>query len=141
MTMSKRTITKPTDASFTPQTPGETGPATSKAHCGDDSGPLPDDDGARPARTIHEWFSLSYANYLVLPLAALQSMPREWQVSFVKLLDELNGEFGRAGVTLPSYLVRAVDTDGRFTADPVPYYRRAPNLFQPHQEEAGDAAV
>ena len=35
---------------------------------------------------IHTYFSLSYANYLVLPRTLLQSMPDEWQAKFVALL-------------------------------------------------------
>lgn len=42
---------------------------------------------------IHLHFSLSYANYLVLPRTLLQSMPDEWQARFVGLLDELDDAF------------------------------------------------
>ncbi|MFJ2279282.1 hypothetical protein ACIOEZ_34600 [Streptomyces sp. NPDC087866] len=38
---------------------------------------------------IHEWFSLSYSNYLVLHRTLLQSMPTEWQERMVACLDEL----------------------------------------------------
>ncbi len=38
-------------------------------------------------------FSLSYANYLVLPRTLLQSMPAVWQARFVALLDELHEAF------------------------------------------------
>ena len=37
---------------------------------------------------IHEWFGLSYAQYLVLPRSILQSMPVPWQRKLVKLLRE-----------------------------------------------------
>jgi hypothetical protein len=36
-----------------------------------------------------EFFGLSYANYLVLPRIALQSMPRHWQAQFFKMVREL----------------------------------------------------
>jgi hypothetical protein len=42
---------------------------------------------------IHTWFSLSYANYLVVPRAVLQSMPDEWQQRFVGCLEEMNDTF------------------------------------------------
>lgn len=42
---------------------------------------------------IHEWFGLSYSNYLVLPRALLQSMPLEWQHRFTALLTEMGGAF------------------------------------------------
>lgn len=41
-------------------------------------------------RDIHTYFGLSYANYLVIPRSVLQSMPEEWQLKFVKLLEELD---------------------------------------------------
>lgn len=46
-----------------------------------------------PERGIHEWFELSYANYLVLPRTLLQSMPAEWQLRMVACLDELDAAF------------------------------------------------
>lgn len=42
---------------------------------------------------IHLHFSMSYANYLVLPRTLLQSMPDEWQTKFVALLDEMDTAF------------------------------------------------
>lgn len=42
---------------------------------------------------IHLHFSLSYANYLVLPRTLLQSMPDAWQARFVALVDELGEAF------------------------------------------------
>jgi len=42
---------------------------------------------------IHEHFSLSYANYLVLPRTLLQSMPLDWQEGFVRHLDQLHEAF------------------------------------------------
>lgn len=38
---------------------------------------------------IHNWFGLSYANYLVLLRSILQSMDAEWQKKLVNLLNEL----------------------------------------------------
>ncbi|MFB7285472.1 hypothetical protein [Actinacidiphila glaucinigra] len=42
---------------------------------------------------IHEWFSLSYANYLALPRTLLQSMPIEWQQRMVACLNEMEAAF------------------------------------------------
>lgn len=42
---------------------------------------------------IHEYFGLTYANYLVRPRTLLQSMPGEWQQRFVQLLNELETAF------------------------------------------------
>lgn len=55
---------------------------------------------------VHTWFGLSYANYLVLPRSVLQSMPPEWQVRFVAMLDELNFAFGH--LDYPPYDVRVL---------------------------------
>ncbi len=41
-------------------------------------------------KTIHDWFELSYAQYLTIPRSVLQSMPNEWQERFVKCLEELD---------------------------------------------------
>ena len=45
------------------------------------------------SEAIHEFFELSYANYLVLHRALLQSMPEDWQVEFVTLLNRLDEAF------------------------------------------------
>lgn len=68
-------------------------------------------DQAREALTpqheaIHGWFGLTYANYLVLPRAVLQSMPDDWQTDFCNLLDELYLEFGQ--LDWPAYDVRVL---------------------------------
>lgn len=42
---------------------------------------------------IHGWFELSYANYLVVPRARLQSMPVEWQERMVACLEELDAAY------------------------------------------------
>jgi hypothetical protein len=46
---------------------------------------------------IHSWFGLTYANYLVLHRALLQSMPLRWQREFVNLLEELDAAYPRSG--------------------------------------------
>lgn len=39
---------------------------------------------------IHNWFELTYAQYLTIPRSVLQSMPDEWQQRFVQCLRELD---------------------------------------------------
>ena len=72
---------------------------------------------------IHNWFELSYAQYLTIPRSVLQSMPDEWQNSFVKLLNELDEkidwrpENGR-------YWVKLRDDKGRYVVDNLMDYER-----------------
>ncbi|MER7068886.1 hypothetical protein ABT357_24975 [Streptomyces albidoflavus] len=42
---------------------------------------------------IHEWFSLTYCNYQVLPRTLMQSMPIEWQERMVACLNEMQDAF------------------------------------------------
>lgn len=46
-----------------------------------------------PAEPVHEWFGLSYANYLVVPRTFLQSMPAGWQLRIVACLRELRDAY------------------------------------------------
>lgn len=55
---------------------------------------------------VHAYFSLSYANYHVLPRTLLQSMPDDWQARFVALMDELDNAFDHVDKT-EGYDVRA----------------------------------
>ncbi|WP_166345044.1 hypothetical protein [Phytoactinopolyspora limicola] len=55
---------------------------------------MPSDHGdTNPMTDIHEYFDLSYANYLVLPRTLLQSMPDTWQHAFVTLLEQHDAAF------------------------------------------------
>ena len=42
---------------------------------------------------VHEWFSLSYSNYQVIPRTFMQSMPIAWQERMVACLTELQEAF------------------------------------------------
>ncbi|MCX4681663.1 hypothetical protein OG413_41415 [Streptomyces sp. NBC_01433] len=42
---------------------------------------------------VHEWFSLSYSNYLVLHRTLMQSMPTDWQYRLRACLEELETAF------------------------------------------------
>src|SRR5215475_5501306 len=55
---------------------------------------------------VHGWFGLTYANFLVLHRALLQSMPLRWQQEFVNLLQELDA--AHPGMEHPDYQVRTV---------------------------------
>ena len=72
---------------------------------------------------IHDWFELTYAQYLTIPRSVLQSMPNNWQQRFVKLLDELDETID----WLPSdgrYWVKLKDSKGRYKSDPLADYQR-----------------
>lgn len=85
----------------------------------------------RDGRDVHHWFGLTYSNYLVLPRAALQSMPQAWQEKFVALLDELRAASDRSELQFPDrYRVHAVDNRGKWVRDPIPHYKHAPNIFE-----------
>lgn len=72
---------------------------------------------------VHEWFGLTYAQYLTIPRSVLQSMPKEWQDRFVQCLDELDEKIdwrpheGR-------YWVKLKDDKGRYVSDPLMDYER-----------------
>ena len=42
---------------------------------------------------IHEWFGLSYSNFLTIPRLVLESMPFEWQEKMVELLEKMDNTF------------------------------------------------
>lgn len=43
---------------------------------------------------VHAWFGLTYSAYFVLPRSALQSMPKEWQSRFIRMIKEVDDAFG-----------------------------------------------
>jgi hypothetical protein len=67
---------------------------------------------------IHTWFSLTYANYLVIPRSVLQSMPEDWQHRFTALLGEMDQAFGH--LDWPAYEVRALKREREHTMVIVP---------------------
>lgn len=42
---------------------------------------------------LWEWFSLSYASFLVMPRVLMHAMPDEWQDKMTVLLDEYDNTF------------------------------------------------
>ena len=72
---------------------------------------------------IHQWFELTYAQYLTMPRSVLQSMPMEWQRRFARCLyelDELIDWRPKEG----RYWVKLKDGKGRYVADPFMDYER-----------------
>lgn len=72
---------------------------------------------------VHEWFELSYAQYLTIPRSVLQSMPSEWQARFAQCLDELD-ELIDWRPPSGRYWVELRDGNGRFASDPLMDYER-----------------
>ena len=76
---------------------------------------------AESEEPIHNWFELTYANYLAIPRSVLQSMPDEWQKKFVLLMDELDEtiDWRRPGIRVTLH-----DERGRFVRDELVDYER-----------------
>jgi hypothetical protein len=106
------------------------------------------DAGHADREAIHRHFSLSYANYLVLPRTLLQSMPDEWQARFVALLDEMDDAFQHVpqaeGYKVEAATQREVSDldEGQLevegdelvmlpVVDPVPHYDRGRTRIEP----------
>lgn len=77
---------------------------------------------------MHDWFALSYSNYLVMPRSLIQEMPIEWQQRFSALLEEweeiVSPYVDGMGERL-EYSVQARDGKGRFRKDPFAAYRHS----------------
>lgn len=85
-----------------------------------------------PPERVHNWFELSYAQYLALPRSVLQSMPDEWQERFIRCMEELDETIdwrpkeGR-------YWVYLRDKNGRRIEDPLGDYERGRRRI-PHKQ-------
>jgi len=71
---------------------------------------------------VHEWFGLTYANYLVIQRSVMCAMPYEWQQKMVALLDEMY-ETIDADKIPSNFRVNAVNEKGKFVKDPFCQYR------------------
>ena len=87
------------------------------------------------SEAIHEYFNLTYANYLVLPRTILQSMPDEWQEQFVDLLNQIPELFGVEWEPKGGYRVLALDEDKKFTKDPYSDYDRGRRKISPIEKK------
>lgn len=74
-------------------------------------------------RLIHDWFELTYAEYLTIPRSVLQSMPDAWQARFVACLEELDDAIDWRPAE-GRYWVELRDGLGRYRADPLRDYQR-----------------
>jgi hypothetical protein len=71
---------------------------------------------------IHQWFELTYAQYVTVPRSILQAMPVEWQRCFVRCLEELDETFAWRPAE-GCYWVKLKDGKGRYVSDPLMQYR------------------
>lgn len=86
-------------------------------------------DGSVTRQTIHEWFELTYAQYLTIPRTKLQSMPENWQKDFTALLDKLDERFSVYPET-GCYWVKLRDSKGRFVHDVYADYQRGRRILK-----------
>jgi hypothetical protein len=73
---------------------------------------------------VHEFFGLSYSNYIVLPRSVLQSMPLEWQRRFIRLVEEIPEVIEEQFEPEGGYRVLALDVNKKFVSDPYSNYER-----------------
>ena len=76
------------------------------------------------SQPIHDWFELTYAQYLTVPRSIMEAMPVEWQAQMAALLDELDDTFDWRPHN-GCYWVELRNGHGRFQADPLKEYRHA----------------
>ena len=75
--------------------------------------------------SVHEFFNLSYANYLVLPRLFLEAMPTEWQQEFVALIREIPEFLEIPEGYSDNYTIKLrCSKTGKFIEDPYANYRR-----------------
>ncbi len=72
---------------------------------------------------VHQFFGLSYSSYLVLPRAAMEQMPTDWQAKMVALLEEAQNRFDDELLNV-EYSVNVRGKKGKFKKDPLANYRR-----------------
>ena len=78
---------------------------------------------ANSSEPIHNFFELSYAQYLTIPRSVLQSMPVEWQRRFVRCLEELDDTIDWRPPHPHQYRVQLFETDADAECDE--YWARA----------------
>lgn len=87
-------------------------------------------DKSRAFDPVHNWFELTYAQYVALPRTILQSMPGDWQERFVELMEELDAHFEwrRDGCW-----VKFKNSNGRFIEDELADYQRGRRVLTQEQ--------
>lgn len=83
---------------------------------------------------VHQWFSLSRANYLVLPRSLMSAMPLEWQERMTACLQEMREACAPLSLN-DRYIVTLRDARGRITGDPYSNYRHPKITHLPEQRE------
>jgi hypothetical protein len=73
---------------------------------------------------IHEWFSLTYASYLVLRRSVLQSAPVDVQARLVSVLRELAELFDEEAMDANFVVQVRSESSGKFVDDPYADYER-----------------
>lgn len=89
---------------------------------------------------IHEWFELTYAQYLTIPRSVLQSMPVVWQRLFVWCLQELDDMMDwrpKSG----RYWVKLKDGEGRYVHDPLMDYQRGRRHIEPRARKSWESPI
>lgn len=79
---------------------------------------------------VHQWFELTYANYVALPRTVLQSLPLELQEQFVDFMEKLDEfcDWRRSG-----QWITYKDERGRFMQDELNDYRRGNRILSPEE--------
>lgn len=79
---------------------------------------------------VHDWFELTYADYVVLPRTVLQSLPKEIQEDFVKVMDQIDAHcnWRRNGCW-----VKFRDEKGHFVHDELADYQRGRRILTPEE--------
>ena len=88
--------------------------------------PMPNPPQAYDGRhnaAVHEWFELSYSQYLVLPRSLMQAMPIEWQERMVACLREMGAATASLEIN-DKYTVLLRGAKGKIVSDPYSNYRR-----------------
>ncbi len=76
---------------------------------------------------LHEWFGLSYANYLTIPRTVLQSMPDDWQERMADLLEEMSIVARQHNLVWPGHTTKIevrLRKGGHYIRDPLADYER-----------------
>lgn len=82
---------------------------------------------------IHDWFELTYAQYLTIPRSVLQSMPIEWQARFMGCLEELDEAIDWRPAR-GQYMV-TLEVDGIDVQDPLQDYQRGRRRIPVRKEQ------
>jgi len=82
----------------------------------------------REVEKIHEFFGLSYANYLVIPRSVLQSTSPFIQDEIVSVLGKIKNNVGDWEAGRGHYSVRYRDTNNKFAKDDLKDYQRGSRI-------------